>query len=302
MDPFKDAASGFRELYNVVTWEMQRFRDVSLAGQVANQRWLDDLIAGFEARYQTWNPPPTEQQGGEIVKALRVKGVKDVARLCGFAYLHICLDLPVVISQSLPRPAVGLGDARSIYLRLGPVLEDVYADTIKEGRNPGVHVLMRYAARIEPQAMRVMGYWVIMLRTAAWMHADNHRDLPPAQQADYELELARALRQAVDKALKLKWYRMLSALPVPVISIVGAVWVVGAVMAPGSAWAVSLDLALETSTVLGITLGLIAGLLVAWRYIYRRLQVSWVNAFGVLVHRAISEVGVDRDTWRSVRR
>lgn len=294
MDPFNEAVKDFRGLYNRVTEAMEEYRDRDLTNAHAERRWLTDLIVGFENRYQRWGHAPTKREGGEVISALLAEDAGRLARMCGFAYLHVCLDLPVVISRSLPRQGIGpkhdlsIGEARKLYLALGPILETVYEKYIESRNWLSVFGLLRGAAWIDRRAIRALGYWVIMLRTAAWLHADSHREAQtPKKQTDYELDLVKRLGDGVKAALKLRWWQVLSALPIPILAST-TLLLLGALLQLHPVTAFAANTILDSVSLFELVIVAVVVLFLLPMPLIGRLQVAYVNMFGSIVFKAMT--------------
>ena len=309
--PFQKAVSDFRNLYDGVTTAMLNHA-LKLRGP--NELiWLIWLINEFEQRYLKWETTVNANEGSRVIALLRANDVDRVTRLCGFAYLHICLDLPVVISRSLPNPfaskplTLSSSTARRLYLALGPVLEAVYKNGMSAGAIPVTPYrvadwLVRHvSARIDPEVFRVLAYWVIMLRTASWLHADTHRELSKTDQVQYESALAACIETAVDKAKKTSFWKVLSVYGVPIFTMgfltIGAIvmFVSAPVIAQPTDNGVATLLSFS-SAILPILAGL-AGAFFVDRIIHRYVQVARANALGKLVFTMLATRNTGSDEY-----
>src|SRR5262245_36399500 len=99
---FQDSVSSFRKLYDEVTQSLKDFRDndSDLAHDSDAKNWLQYLIDNFEERYREWQAPSNPNLA-QYLNTLSSKDTDQVIRLAGYVYLHIGLDLPIVIANAL---------------------------------------------------------------------------------------------------------------------------------------------------------------------------------------------------------
>jgi hypothetical protein len=158
-----------------------------------------------------------------------------------------------------------------------------------------------FTARIDPGVFRVLAYWVIMLRTASWLHADNHRELPKTDQVQYESALAACIETAVAEAKKTTFWKVLSVYGVPIFTM--GVLTIGAILifvsTPVSAQPTDSNIATLlgfSNAILPILAGL-AGSLFVLRTIRRYIQVARANAIGKLVFTMLATRNTGSDEY-----
>lgn len=239
--PFEQSVAEFRCLYRAVTSEIldaldriephvistQQLREwgdrllrgervpgpsfVLWLGSDVRASWLVALVTGFLGKYENWEVPtgPAKDETRRIVDALG--DAWPTTQLCGYAYLHICFDLPVVVGErfDLYEPqGLSRGTAAETYRGLDDALMAAFENA--EGlRHPRLRRL---------RVMRHFAYWALMLRRDAWMLAETYADLPVgARRDEFEKALCGAVANAVEEASTAKWkiWKLLPNLPAP---------------------------------------------------------------------------------------
>ena len=162
----------FRRLYDGITTTMTQFA----AGLTdAERQWFQMLVDGFEARYQQWRTDvwldPYLTHLDTLAKRRR-RGLQ--LRLIGHAYLHIALDLPRVIGDSLERSDIPHSRASDIFRQPNDAFRDAFIETLLDAEYTGwrahllrfgVHASRRFASGLRLAADRVIAW-----RTEAWIN------------------------------------------------------------------------------------------------------------------------------------
>ena len=103
----------------------------------------------------------------EYLELFQGPGVNPQLRLAAHAYLHIAFDLPRVISTTLPPQGANRVSMRRAFLRPGPVFLEAFRAHARSGK---LGRLAKFLGRFE--VTRALGYWVLTLRTVAWVQAE----------------------------------------------------------------------------------------------------------------------------------
>lgn len=190
----RDDAHDFHRLYAAVTASLDEFcRDALRNGTIvkAEGDWYRSLVDGFTDEYAKWGKPTN----ANIQTFLDdFSAAPKLVRLAGHAFLHIGYDLPRAIADHLqpstpPLPALPpRSRLRQLFLWPGPMFRQVFREHIKCG---AFGPLARLFGQLEP--MEVLAYWVVALRSIAWIHAESLADYPKAKRSVAEANLARAL-------------------------------------------------------------------------------------------------------------
>lgn len=272
---YADAVAGFRKLYDEVTKRLTTYRSSYLFWK-PHDEWLGYLIDEFDNRYKRWNKMGSSQQ---IVDTIGTG--KPLMKLCGFAYLHIAVDLPIVIANSLPKIPINRNDARLLYLRLGLELADVY----KEYRYSISDGLPLYLANrcglFHTKPMEAFAYWVVMLRTVAWVYGEYLSESSNRSKA--ETTLQRNVLTAIQNATKGNWLAILANLHAPVLGLMFAFL--------GCSWILPND-EIQSVTVLTKPLLVFFALVFAWfsLILHHALAVARINHLGRAIYRVICEI------------
>lgn len=246
---FRAAARGFKGLYEEVTRQIRTYRDRRLASsdwvselelQVelhtdldrrprpriswpplsSEGDWVTYLVVGFWERYWGWEHPcgPGREHVEAIVETLRRRSTRPVTRVCGFAYLHICLDLPVVLSRSfywIPS-VLSRGRARRIYRELDEPLEVAFLEHRFAWRDSPTLGALAALGLFRLRARRYFVNWALLLRSDAWFHAEALDDIATeAARERYVVGLAGALRAAVEEAAGVRFWNLIPSLSKP---------------------------------------------------------------------------------------
>jgi hypothetical protein len=195
-DDFGDMYAEVKKILNYYVAEAVRRGEMTPSEQV----WFDSIIAGFTREFQAW--PNIAQP--EIAKyiGLFVRGRASFQlRIAAHAFLHIAYDLPRVIADSLIRvPTADRPRLRTLFLRPAPLFRDVFLARARRGQ---LGILARPVGYFKPA--EILCYWVIALRSVAWIHAEVLVDSPGSSRAALESGLASALLCAGIEAKKHKW-------------------------------------------------------------------------------------------------
>jgi hypothetical protein len=196
-------------------------------------------------------------------------GTSALLRLAAHAFLHIAFDLPRVIAPTLaPASPTSRASMRTTFLRPGPIFLKAFLTHARVGE---LGRLGRVAGRFKP--VRVLAYWVLALRSVAWIQAETLADRGVS--ASHEKRMAIQLLKAAEEARThrgvlgvpdLDNSRLLQLAPAPVLdAVVGGV--VGAIV--GSALSV-------------------AAILWLWdRNTESSATAAQIDAFGALVYRGM---------------
>lgn len=226
----------FGGLYRDVTADLEAFvahgeEDGTIPTLQA--KWFRDLIIGFTTEFRRW---PTYALGtplGDYLELFENRKIHRDLRLAGHVFLHIAYDLPRVIADSFSATPTMRSDGRRVFIHPTPRFLRVFLSYARKG---ALGVLPRIAASFD--ALRVLAYWVIALRTIAWVHAEVLSDA--AGRSGVEYDMAGGLFDAADEAVSHKWLlgvpeldssELLSILPVFPTSITFESSVLGATCA-----------------------------------------------------------------------
>lgn len=174
----------FHRLYRSVTSRLQHFvaagvRAHRISGVHAHgindpeAAWYQDLIDGFEHEFNGWpNTPSADIE--EYLQLFEARKVSSPLRLAAHAFLHVAYDLPRVIAATLvSTPLSQRARLRSLFLRPAPLFRDVFLQHAREGH---FGLIARPLGYFKPA--EVLGYWVLSLRSVAWIHAETLADSP----------------------------------------------------------------------------------------------------------------------------
>jgi hypothetical protein len=202
---FKETTKAFSLLYGEVTKVMTAY-GIGLAAQ--EKQWLVYLIEAFWKNFEAWEYKPEVR---DYLLRFKRRGVFTVYQLIGHAYLHIAYDLPRVIADShtntygtpltdplgmdIPQ-AIPMDRARLIYLGPGPNFLALMQETSGWPSVTGIFALLKIVP-FRKSLMGTFGYWIVALRTVAWIHADSLRE--SGNRATLEQSLLASVKQAADE-------------------------------------------------------------------------------------------------------
>ncbi len=250
---FRAAARGFKGLYEDVTRQIRRYRDARLTSSdwvsefelevelhtdsdrrprpailwpplACEGDWVTYLVVGFWERYWGWENPtgPERDEVAAIVDTLRRRSTRPVTRVCGFAYLHICLDLPVVLCRSFSAipSAVSRRRARRIYRDLDGTLERAFREHRFAWCDSPTLGLLTALGLFRLRARSYFVHWALLLRSDAWFHAEVLDDIATAPARErYVTGLAGALRVAVEEAARVRFWNVIPTLSKPSLAL-----------------------------------------------------------------------------------
>lgn len=270
---FERTVKDFDRVYANVTAAIEaRLAEQRSDGSLTEREheWVKYLIANFQAHYHSW---PTEPTLADYLRVFLERGslsrpLRRLFNLAGFVYLHVAHDLALVIAPSLKQyclsspPHLSPARARSIYLSLGPAFAASFLNSQRSG-TLGLWVKVRSFLPGVRSLATVTSYWVLTLRSIAFLHAENL-----CESTDVEA-LRLGLRSAVLAAAKRAGERYsILGLPFepPELALLAALPTLGAWMAHTRA----LPLALFVAVLL----------LFLWLEVYCRYQASALDFLG----------------------
>lgn len=184
----------FARLYDSVTDALVRYVNKGLAETRISQPqadWFWWLIEKFAEEFQSWDSAPAPIRH---YLDLFNHDVSRRVRLSAHAFLHVAYDLPRVIARTLRR--IPRGDRlvyRSLFLRPAPLFRRVF---VEQARHGYLGLLARPLGYLK--AAEILSYWLLSLRSVAWIQAESLAD--SAHWVAMEHELARAIDRAGEHA------------------------------------------------------------------------------------------------------
>lgn len=171
---FDESTAGFLRLYQEVS---RLLRIAKPTYELEEQEWLEYLIVGFEREYREWESAAILRKFLDRVH----KGSRgrSTLRIIGYAYLHICYDLPRVLADSfLVFPQIDADRAHWIFQQLAPTFTDAFLNLLEEskgtfgmeGRLASTFVPLLGKKRVVSLAKFATSF-VISLRNGAWYDA-----------------------------------------------------------------------------------------------------------------------------------
>lgn len=167
----------FPHLYDDVTAALHKYVDERVTGTpalpasmtAAEGDWFESLIKEFTREFHGWGKsshPVIKTAVQSYLGLFAHRVVRTELRLAAHVFLHVAFDLPRVIART-PVPA-GVSTARLGHVFLGPspFFLKVFIEFAKGGH---LGLLGRLAGGLD--ATRIAGYWVLALRSQAWIHA-----------------------------------------------------------------------------------------------------------------------------------
>jgi hypothetical protein len=163
-------------VYSKVTKKLREF--VIHRGDQNIEEFLEFLIGGFYSEYENWDKPGPSHGYFTFFRSARFRSL----RLVAHAYFHMGYDLPRTIASSLTASpeldilAKGRNEARSTFLQLNQVFPEVFAE---ESRSYSTNGIFGLVGKIVPRPITIIpAYWVIQMRTVAWVNAEMIADEP----------------------------------------------------------------------------------------------------------------------------
>lgn len=192
----------FDELYGAVTrdlmlWVGDEFKETRLDMRQAHW-FLAELIPGFETEYTNW--PHLTGDLRTYLTHFDAPRVHADLRLAAHVFLHIAYDLPRVIANTIDADPSVRSWGRAPFVRPNPRFLKVFLREMRSGR-------FGVAARLASQwdAAQMLGYWVIALRSVAWIHGEILADATGGLRPILEDRMARGLCEAGQLARQHRW-------------------------------------------------------------------------------------------------
>jgi hypothetical protein len=201
-NPSNIQSDRFEALYDRVTQSLEDYVTLEeKAGNLppAHALWFRDLIQGFQNEFRLW-PSYANNDQARYLQLFEAPGVDPQLRLAAHAFLHIAYDLPRVISRTIGNPGFPLrSQYRTIFVRPGGLFLKAFVSHARAGE---FGFLGRLLGRFEP--VRMLAYWVIALRSVAWIHAEILADAG-GNSVVLERRMAQALLAAGHEAIRHSW-------------------------------------------------------------------------------------------------
>lgn len=262
--------SRFQSIYDAVTLDLREYlREEHTATpsrlSADEAEWFDFLIVTFQSEYRRWE----RSTHPDIIKYLQTaESCNRDLKLAAHVFLHVAYDLPRIIQCSFSRFPGMETRGRGVFVRPGPRFLRVFQDQMRDGT---FGVVGRLVGQLD--AARALGYWLIALRSVAWIHAEMLDDLSrhsPYEFARVPSRMIAALTAALEGAKKKSWVLGIERMNNPSLS--AGVPLLGAVMT----W----------EQIAGGAIG--AGIVAAGAFGFQRhLVTSSIDVFGALTHRGM---------------
>lgn len=201
MTTSRDTAD-FLGLYDAVTEDLMNFVATARSeGRLSNieENWFQYIISGFRREFTAWTSPAHPEINTYLSLFDRGKASRPL-RVAGHAFLHVGYDLPRVLADSIAKFAIARSRLRMLFVRPAPLFREMFLRKAREGT---FGILARPLGFVRP--MEVLAYWLLSLRSVAWIHAEILADSPPTLRQAQEQALAQALLEAGQKAKESKW-------------------------------------------------------------------------------------------------
>lgn len=183
----------FDKLYKEVTEALRSYvQEGRSKGEISNQEklWFEALIKGFQNEFDAW-PGYKNNHPYRYLELFSPSHVSPTLRLAAHAFLHVAYDLPRVIADNLdPGNLQQRPRLRSLFLRPAPLFRQVFTEQLRAGLFGTVLRPVGYLKSVE-----IIAYWVLCLRSVAWIHAETLIDSPQGRPS-LELDLAKGLLKA----------------------------------------------------------------------------------------------------------
>ena len=190
----------FEKLYSAITKDLDVFREEALSKKEINQiesDWFKAIVQGFTNEYNKW--PTTNEAHIRKYLDLYNNTSSRILRVSSHAFLHVAYDLPRVLADNMNIKGTNRIRLRNLFLRPTPLFRQTFSRHVKDG---GLGFIFRPFGATPPVEM--LAYWVIALRSVAWIHAEILADNPRSRK-HYEANLAQALFKAGDEAYGKFW-------------------------------------------------------------------------------------------------
>src|SRR6478752_8785561 len=187
----------FFEIYGAVTLDLLAYVDEEVKAKRLSsyeRDWfIEGLVKGFIGEYKTWSVPSNP----DIDRYLdRFERSNSDLRLAAHVFLHVAYDLPRVICQSFDAYPSVRASGRSAFVRPGPRFLKQFLQQMRKG---AFGWTARLVGRVD--AAQALGYWLVALRSVAWIHGEVLADLDPYARQDAIKRMAKGLDDAAVEAL-----------------------------------------------------------------------------------------------------
>jgi hypothetical protein len=145
----------------------------------AEREWLEFLIQGFEWRFEKWDTDPSLR--GYLDRLDRIAAERKqgpLLRLIGQVYLHICLDLPRGIADSLERYPIPESRAADIFRLPNADFQSLFAGTLAAqhaGLGTRIYRMLHSRGRTDSLA-QLLSDRLIVWRMTAWINGQALAD------------------------------------------------------------------------------------------------------------------------------
>ncbi len=203
----------FRELYAESTNFMHGYK-ARLSPEEGE--WLESLIQGFMTRFEAWPRDPSLRTYLDGLDKIAARGKQGpILRLIGQVYLHICLDLPRGIADSLERYPIPPSRAGDIFRLPNPDYQKLFEKSLEtqhQGLGTRIYKFTHSRSRTE-SLLRLFADRVIVWRMTAWI---NGQALAGAGRYTREDTLRRSFDTIAEPVMRssrdpAEWLALLSA-------------------------------------------------------------------------------------------
>lgn len=175
-----------------------------MSGQINGREfdWYRYLIDAFLVEFDQWESPACHDISHYLTLFNRGR-LPSAFRTAGHAFLHIGYDLPRVLANSMTTPPfdqIPRSRLRTLFLWPAPMFRQVFLEQIKDGM---FGALARPFGYVKP--LEILAYWILALRSVAWIHGEILADAPVGQRTSLEENLARSLLKAGLEARRASW-------------------------------------------------------------------------------------------------
>jgi uncharacterized protein YukE len=169
---FAKSTRDFRALYDRINDSMSDFRATLTTGEAD---WFGSLVEGFQARFEMWQTDASLRGYLKHLDRLAANSRHGPQlRLVGHVYLHIALDLPRVIGESLENSAIPRDRAADIFRQPNWAFREAFIDTILNVEYVGwtLAYLLRFVSRSRKlsSALRLPADRILVWRLGAWIN------------------------------------------------------------------------------------------------------------------------------------
>lgn len=169
MSASPDAYRDFADLYAEVTVVLTQFAKHGRGeGRISDDElnWFVNLIQRFTVEFCNWDSLPAGPVR-DYLALFEEAGVSRPLRLAAHAFLHVAYDLPRAIADSLSATPLPRASLRPLFVRPAPLFRQIFAARARRG---SFGFLARPLGYIK--AAEILGYWLLSLRSVAWIHAE----------------------------------------------------------------------------------------------------------------------------------